>query len=92
LVEGLLSVLLAMAIGVPLGIFSGFVGGKTDCQAKIEMSYSYQSRNVLFSRLRFNRSSSFVTVLAKLEVSPGVVCWRRGRFDLSWDSQGLLFS
>ena len=30
LVEGLISVLLAMAIGVPIGIFSGFVGGKTD--------------------------------------------------------------
>jgi len=30
LVEGLISVLLAMAIGIPLGIFSGFVGGKTD--------------------------------------------------------------
>ncbi len=30
LVEGLLSVLLAMAIGIPLGIFSGFMGGKTD--------------------------------------------------------------
>jgi peptide/nickel transport system permease protein len=30
LLEGLISVLLAMAIGVPLGVFSGFVGGKTD--------------------------------------------------------------
>jgi len=30
LVEGLISVLLAMAIGVPLGVLSGFVGGKTD--------------------------------------------------------------
>ena len=30
LLEGLIPVLLAMAIGVPLGVFSGFVGGKTD--------------------------------------------------------------
>jgi|OpeIllAssembly_1097287.scaffolds.fasta_scaffold68443_2 ABC-type dipeptide/oligopeptide/nickel transport system permease subunit len=30
LVEGLISVLLAMAIGVPLGVLSGFIGGKTD--------------------------------------------------------------
>ena len=30
LLEGLISVFLAMAIGVPLGVFSGFVGGKTD--------------------------------------------------------------
>jgi hypothetical protein len=37
------------------------------CQAKLEMSYSYQIRNVLFSGLRFNGSSSFITMFTRLE-------------------------
>jgi hypothetical protein len=43
------------------------------CQANLEMSYSYQNRNVLFSGLRFNGSYSFITVFTKLESSPGMV-------------------
>ena len=40
------------------------------CQAKIEMSYSYQSRNVLFSGFGFYRFASLVSVNTKLETPP----------------------
>ena len=44
------------------------------CQANLEMSYSYQNRNVLFSGFRFYRSPSFISVNPKLETpSPGMI-------------------
>jgi hypothetical protein len=60
------------------------------CQANLEMSYSYQSRNVLFSGLRFNGSSSFITMFTKLESPPRMMRWRS--VGLFCESQRLLFS
>jgi hypothetical protein len=40
------------------------------CQAKIEMSYSYQSRNVLFSGFGFYGFASLISVNTKLETPP----------------------
>ena len=41
-----------------------------DCQANLEMSYSYQSRSVLFSDFRFYGVASLIWVNTKLETSP----------------------
>ena len=73
------------------GFYGGFPNKKisiygipvSSCQAKIEMSYSYQSRNVLFLRLKFNGSSSLITMFAKLELPPGMVRFGSGRFSHS---------
>ena len=47
------------------------------CQAKLEMSYSYQSRNVLFLGFRFYGFTSFISVNTKLEtLPPRMVGWR----------------
>ena len=55
-----------------------------ECQAKIEMSYSYQSRNVLFSGFGFYRFASLVSVNTKLETPPPrMVSWRDTRFSYS---------
>ena len=53
------------------------------CQANLEMSYSYQNRNVLFSRLRFNGPPSLIMMFSKLEASPRMVRWRSERFSHS---------
>ena len=46
---------------------------------------SSQFRNVLFSGLRFNGSSSFITIFTKLESPPGMVRWGSGRFSHSYN-------
>ena len=50
------------------------------CKANLEMSYSYQNRNVPFSRLRSNGSPSLMNMFSKLEASPRMVHWRSERF------------
>jgi len=40
------------------------------CQANLEMSYSYQSRNVLFSGFRVYGFTSFIFMTTKLEIPP----------------------
>jgi len=48
------------------------------CQANLEMSYSYQSRNVLFSGFRVCGFTSFIFMNSNLEIPPpGVMGWGR---------------
>src|SRR4030042_5163542 len=54
------------------------------------MSYSYQSRNVRFLRLRFNGSCSLITMFTKLKAPPGMIHWGSVGFDPFWDNQRLL--